>query len=413
MHLLLIHPFYLPPGEAGGARWNELVRIWTAQGHQLTVLAGTVHYGRGETYAPFRGRWFSQTEEPGLNVYWTYTAPWRGKGWLGRFWGYVTFVASALWAGLFRVRTGYDVVVATSPPLLVGLVGWALARRSRVPLVTEIRDLWPDAPVELGVLRHQGLIRLAYALERWLYRQSAKVVVLTPAFARVLQEQKGVAPDRLRVVPNAVDFRLIDPVRRTFNREAFRRSQGMDGGFWVVYAGAHGFANGLERLLPVAQRLKGEPVRFLLLGEGAEKKRLMEAVRALGLTNVQFRAGCAREEAFRWLLASDLGLVVMRPTPVFRTMYTNKLFDYWAAGLPVLLALDGASRALVEAAKGGQFVEPDDPDAWVTSIRRYRHALDLTLDHGRNGYAYARQHFDRRRLAADYLSLITHVSQNR
>ncbi|WP_266363314.1 glycosyltransferase family 4 protein [Tellurirhabdus rosea] len=425
MKVLLIHQFFLPPEEAGGQRWNETSRLWATKGHAVTVIAGMVHYGRGRKYAHCRGRWVVEEHPaPGLRVIRTHVSDWYNRNWVGRLWGYATFLASGFWAALFRLRESCDVVLVTSPPLLLGLLGVAVARWKRRPLVTEIRDLWPDAPVQMGVLKNRWLAGLAYGLERWLYRQSDRIVVLTPGFRQVLIEQKGVSPEKIAVLPNAADFHLTDPLLQSFDRAAFRRAAfrraafrreepGHEGGFRVVYAGALGRANRLEPLLEAARLLKDEPVEFLLIGDGMERPQLERRAREAQLTNVRFLPFLPREEAFRCILAADLGVVTMQPQPVFRTMYANKMFEYMAARKPVLMAIDGLSRELIEKAGAGVFVQPDNPDDWAEKIREYVTFPEKGILQGKNGYAYAQAHFDRTMIAQQYLELIQHVSKRR
>ena len=237
MKILLLHQYYLPAHEAGGTRWNELCQLWSEQGHQITVIAGMVHYNRGRKYNHCRGKWVvEELNTPGVRVIRTHVSEWYNVNWIGRLWAYVTFLFSGAWAGLFRARAEYDVLIVTSPPLLLGVLGIALAWWKNLPLVTEIRDLWPDTPVQMGILRHSCLIRTAYYLENRLYKWSEKIVLLTPAFKHILVEQKGIAASKTGVIPNAVNFELMDELRADFDRDKFRREQGMEGSVWVVFA---------------------------------------------------------------------------------------------------------------------------------------------------------------------------------
>jgi len=415
MNILLIHPFFVSAGGPGGARWSELCRHGVARGHTFTVVAAMIHYGTGQPPGTPPRRWaVEETDGPGVRVIRTYASRLYHRGWYGRLWSYLTWLVSAFGAALFRVRGGVDLVVATSPPLFTGALGVVLARLNKAPLVTEVRDLWPDAPVQMGVLTHPALVRAALAFERWLYRHSDRVVVLTPSFRSVLLREKGVAPDRLHVLPNGADFRITDPLLKTFSRVPFERRTGLRSAvFRVIYAGAHGRANGVQPLLEAARRLADEPVEFLLVGDGMDKKRLQRLAHAWKLTNVRFLGSVPRREAFQYVLASDLGVVCMQPLPVFRTMYATKMFEYMAARKPILLALDGVSRGLIEQAAAGTFVPPDQPDAWVRVIRQYCAHPERARQQGRNGYALAKAEFDRHVLADHYFDLLDDVQKRR
>ncbi|MBC8152749.1 MAG: glycosyltransferase family 4 protein [Bacteroidetes bacterium] len=331
-------------------------------------------------------------------------------GWWGRLWAYATFLASGLWASLFRANQRYDVVIVTSPPLLIGLLGVWLARLSRAPLILEVRDLWPDAPVQLGVLTHPLLVQIAYRLEAYLYRRAQHIVVLTEGYRDVLINQKKVAPARITVIPNAADFALTDAITHHFDCNAFRQRHAMVDGFWIVYAGAHGLVNRLSTVLDAAGNLADTPARFLFIGDGTEKLTLQNEVRRRGLKNVRFVDKLPKQDVIPFLLAADVGLTTAPRLPIFRTVLTNKLFDYFSCRLPVLTMLDGESRRLVEAADAGLFVEPENAEALVWAIQYYLNHPQLIRQHGENGYRYAQRHFDRRRLAQQYVTILSNVS---
>lgn len=415
MNILLIHQFYLPDGAAGGSRWNETSRLWAAQGHRITVIAGMVDYSTGRKYAHCRGRLrVEEQPAPGVRVVRTHVSELYNRDWWGRLWAYGTFLASGLCAGLFRANQRYDVVIATSPPLLIGLLGTWLASFHRVPLVLEVRDLWPDAPVQLGVLTNPMLIRLAHWLEAYLYRKARHIIVLTEGYQDVLIQQKDIDPARITVIPNAADFTLTDTITPDFDRSAFRRQHDMNDGFWVVYAGAHGLVNRLATVLDAAEKLADTPhVQFLLIGDGVQKQPLQHEAARRGLTNVRFLDKRPKGDVIPFLLASDVGLTTAPRLPIFRTVLTNKLFDYFSCRLPVLTMLDGESRRLIETADAGLYVEPENADALVCAIQYYLNNPRQIRRHGENGYQYAQRHFDRRRLAQTYLAVINDVSANR
>ncbi|GAB3930260.1 glycosyltransferase family 4 protein [Larkinella terrae] len=413
MRILLLHQFYLPPHEAGGTRWNELCRLWAQQGHQITVIAGMVHYSHGRKYQHCRGKWVVEEEDvPGVRVIRTHVSEWYNVNWLGRLWAYITFLFSGTWAGLFRTSAKYDVLIVTSPPLLLGLVGSALAWWKSLPLIVEIRDLWPDTPVQMGILQNLFLVRTAYYLEQRLYKWSERIVVLTPAFKQVLMKQKHIPDSKIEVVTNATDFELTDQLAATFNRASFRQEQRMDGMVWIVYAGAHGVANQLEQIVATAVLLQDQPVRFLLIGDGMAKKTVWDQSRRLLLQNIRFLHALPREEAFQFILASDIGIMTMQQLDVFKTIYANKMFEYMAARLPILTAIDGISRSVVELANAGMFIELQKPFEVAESIKNYLYQPELRRQQGNNGYWYAKAHFNRKIVAADYLHLIENVSKS-
>jgi glycosyltransferase involved in cell wall biosynthesis len=318
-----------------------------------------------------------------------------------------------VYAGLWKAKGKYDVILVTSPPLFVGLTAYFLSRVKRVPYVFEVRDLWPESAIETGVLKNKVLIRLSYALESFLYRNAIGINVLTPAFKEKLIRVKHVDPEKIIFIPNAADFALSDEVLATCDRDTFRREHGLEGKKVILYIGAHGVANHLSQVLETAALIKTEmpEVLFLFIGEGMEKPMLKGMASELNLTNVRFLDGVPKNEVFKYIIASDFGASVLKKTDTFKTIYSNKTFDYMACKKPVFLLIDGISRSLIEEAGCGIYVEPENPKEFADKIRyllsKEENELQLMGD---NGYAYVKKHFDREVLANQYLLYLLTVS---
>ena len=196
MKILVIHQYYLLPGQPGGSRFNEMTRVWARDGHQVTVVAGTLNYATGEVPERYRGRWVVKEEDDAITVWRCYVPRSYGASYSGRMAAFFAFTCSAATAVLRADRP--DVVVATSPPLITSIPGWIAARLrlQPVPWFFEIRDLWPESAVTTGVLSQNGLLtRLLYLLERWSCRSADRVTVLTPAFRDDIV-RRGLAPPR-------------------------------------------------------------------------------------------------------------------------------------------------------------------------------------------------------------------------
>ena len=405
MHILLIHQFFLKDHEGGGARWNEMTRIWINSGHEVTVLAGNVHYM--SDFKSGRKPWFEEyTSSGGAKVIRCLVSPNYHSGFLGRLWGYFSFVFSALFAGIFYVRGRCDVVVVTSPPLFVGLAGWFISFVKNIPFVFEVRDLWPESAVETSVLKNRILIKLSFWLEGILYRKATLITVLTPAFRDHLIDRKRISKEKIVLVPNAADFYLADIVMKQTNINALRERLDLGGKFVLVYAGAHGIANCLSQVLGAAALLKHTNAHFLLIGDGPEKRALIAEALLLELENVTFIDPVPKSEVLGYICASDAGLAVLKRAEIFKTIYSNKTFDYFSCKKPVIVAIDGVSRDLVQRANAGVFVEPENSQDLADKIRCYIRDRELAVRQGENGYVFAKQHFDREVLAKRYLSYL-------
>lgn len=410
MKILLIHQYFLEENDPGGSRWNEMTSMWANDGHQITVLGGMMHANGTEKAPEYKKKWFVKKKQGKIEVLRCHVSESYNTNFLGRLWGYFSFVFASLWAGLFKAKGKFDVIIVTSPPLFVGITGYILSRVKRIPLVFEIRDLWPESAIDTGVVTNKLIINLAFRLEQFIYKKSKLINVLTPAFRKILIENKNVSPKKIIFIPNAADFALSDKLLNSFDAKSFRKELGIDDRFVITYVGAHGVANHLEQLLDTAELLKDTSVLFQLIGNGMQKKSLIESTRKRGLEkHVIFRDPVPKAEIFKYILASDLGTSVLKRVDTFKTIYSNKTFDYMACKKPVLLCIDGVSRELVEKAQCGTFAEPERPEHIAQQIRAYLHNKERIIEEGENGYLYAKANFDRQVLASTYLGFIDKI----
>lgn len=411
MRILLIHQYFLEDDDGGGSRWNEISRFWQADGHEITVLAGMVHY-MGHRSAKYSGKYFlRETNRDGVQVIRCHVSESYNKSFLGRLWAYFSFTFSSIWGGLCYTKGKYDVIVVTSPPLFVGITAYVLSLLKRTPFVFEIRDLWPESAIDTGILTSGILIRFAYRFEQLMYKKARLINVLTPAFRDKLIAQKGVPSEKIIFIPNAADFSLSEELLTHFDVAAFRKEHDLEGKFVVTYVGAHGVANHLVQVLDTAELLQDTNVLFLLIGDGMLKKELMEEAQRRQLFNVRFIDSVPKKEVFKYILASEAGTSVLKKVDTFKTIYSNKTFDYMSCQKPILMAIDGVSRQLVEQAQAGLYIEPENAEDFAEKIRYYLQNPDLVKQHGLNGYKYAKANFDREVLAKRYLDRLQQVER--
>lgn len=390
-----------------------MTRLWTEKGHQITVLAGMVHYNTGRKTARYRGKFVhTDKRDEQLTVIRSHVSEAYNVSFAGRLWAYFSFVFSSLYAGFFKTKGKFDVIIVTSPPLFVGISGYILSLLRRTPLVFEIRDLWPESAIDTGVLKNRWIIRMAYAFEAFIYRKARLINVLTPAFRDTLIQEKQVPEEKIVMIPNAADFAISEELLHTFDVDAFRRENDLEKRFVITYVGAHGVANHLIQAVQTAEILhsKYPEVLFLMIGEGMEKAMLKKEVEKRGVGNaVRFIDAVPKKEVFKYILASDAGTSILKKVDTFKTVYSNKTFDYMSCKKPIFMLIDGVSRELVENARCGVYVEPENPQLFAKIIENYL-SQPLSLQNmGDNGYTYAHVHFDRQALAEKYISTITDV----
>jgi glycosyltransferase involved in cell wall biosynthesis len=400
---LVTHYFWPEPG-APSARLLEMGREWAAQGHDVSVVTNFPNHPSGLVPEAYRGRSFLLEEIQGLRVLRcrTYATPNRGIA--RRTLGHLVFMVQAVLQATPRLH-GVDVIVASSPTLFAVVAAFVMSRRLRAPFVFEVRDLWPAIFVDLGVIRNRFAIALLERLELFLYRRAAAVVTVTRAFAADI-ERRGIAPGKLHVIPNGVDLEAFQPGPPDAALRARLGYSEQD--VVTLYCGAHGISHALGRVLDVAARLRDEPrIRFLLVGEGAEKDALVARAGALGLTNVQFHDTVSRDEVAAFYRSADVCLVPLRAVPLFRAFIPSKMFEILACGRPILASLEGEAAAILSESRAAVVVPPEDVDAIERSLRRLAadsHERERLAERGRE---YVAAHFDRRELATRYLTLLS------
>ena len=395
MHILLIHQAFAALDQPGGTRHHELARHLAARGHRVTVVASPVSYLTGSlTPTPLL-----LEERAGVRVIRAYTYRALHKSFVHRVFAFVSFMASSFFIGLGIKNV--DLVWGTSPPIFQGVTAWMLARLKRVPFLFEVRDLWPQFAIAVGVLRSRTLIRLSFWLEHFLYRRADRVMVNSPGFISHVTERGAKC---VELVPNGADPEMFDP---SDTGASFRIRHLLADKFVVLYAGAHGMSNDLGVVLESARYLADRrAVRIVLLGDGKEKNALQKQAESLDLTNLLFLPPVPKNEMAAALAGADACLAILKPLVEYKTTYPNKVFDYMAAGRPVVLAIDGVIREVVEAAGCGIFVQPGDPSALAEAIITLVANPERSRKMGMAGRKYLEEHFSRERIAEKLVGLL-------
>jgi glycosyltransferase involved in cell wall biosynthesis len=294
-----------------------------------------------------------------------------------------------------------DVVWGTSPPIFQGVTAWLLARLKGKPFLFEVRDLWPAFAIQVGVLKNKLLIRLSRWLEKFLYRRADVLMVNSPGFVKHVQRRGA---RRVELVPNGADADMFDPYS---TGSGFRQQHQLSGRYVALYAGAHGMSNDLGVVLEAGSILRQRTdIAIVLLGDGKDKPALMAQAERMGLDNVIFAAPVPKAGMAEALAAADACIAILKPIKLYKTVYPNKVFDYMAAGRPVICAIDGAIRRVLEAADGGMFVPPGDAQALAEAITRLADDPVRGREMGMNARRYIEEHFDREKLAEKLANLL-------
>jgi len=407
MKILLIHQAFVGPNEAGGTRHYEFARHLIQQGHEFTIVASSLSYLTGQRTVE-SNRLVQEQNIDGVRVLRAYTYPSLHKSFVWRIISFISFMFTSIWAGL---RAGpVDLVMGTSPPIFQAVSAWIVALLKRRPFLLEVRDLWPEFAIDMGVLKNPLLIRLSRWLESFLYARATHIVVNSPAYRTYLIE-KGVSPEKVTLIANGVDTTAFLP---RADGKAIRNRYRLDGKFLVTYAGALGLANDIGTLLGAAHRLRDETgIHFLLVGDGKERDHLEAQAKSLHLTNVTFAGPHSKAVMPEFLAASDVCVATLQNIPMFRTTYPNKVFDYMAAGRPTVLAIDGVIREVVETANGGVFVPPGNIEALANAILKLSQDREHAQAMGEAARAYVVENFDRQQQAVVFGSLVKQLIEKK
>jgi glycosyltransferase involved in cell wall biosynthesis len=393
-----------PAGRVAG-----LGRAWAAAGHDVHVLTGFPHHPTGRIPPEYRSafrRGYSHENFEGVHLHRTWIFPAANRGKVRRSLNYASFMASAALVGSLRLPRP-DVIVATSPQLLCAAAGYLLAARFRVPLVMEVRDLWPESLVAVGASgSRSSLVGTLERLAKGLYRRASHIVTVTETQREVIV-RAGIPAERVSVVPNGVDLPFFEAGAAIPDTAVALP----DDRFLVTYIGTIGMAHHLETLLEAAGLLRGDS-RFLfrLVGEGARRQALEAQARSAGLANVEFCGQRPRGEVARWIAESSACAVLLRRNDVFRTVVPSKILEIMAVGRPILLGVEGEAKALVERAAAGVVVEPENAAHLAAAIQALAGDRARCRQFGENGRKFAAREFLREKLADRYLQLLARLA---
>ena len=397
MRILFYTLNYAPEITGTGKYTGEMAEWLASRGHYVEVIAAPPHYPAWRIDPAYRRRGFHQEHLNGVRVFRVpvYLPEGRRIGTRERILLECSFTISSAryWLPRLLGRTRYDVIVSICPPLQSAVPAYVYSRLRHIPYVIHVQDLQVDAAVRLGMIRNAVIVRALYGLEKKLLRYAAFVTTITEAM-RVRLHTKGVGPDRTAVIPNWADLREVTPGPR-MNR--FRAEVLHAGAEHVVvmYAGNMGEKQGLEVLLDAAELLRFDRrIRWVLVGDGVARDKLIKAARMRRLENVIFLAPQPREVLGTMLTAADIQVVIQRNEAADLVM-PSKLTNVMAAGrASIVTASPGTTlHRLVTEAGIGLAVPPDDPRSLAEAVLHLAASPDARMEMGARARAYAERHF--------------------
>lgn len=397
MHILIIHQAFSSLEDAGGTRHYEMARCLRENGHDVTIIASPVNYLTGK----FTGRrkWIDrQVDANGIVILRAYTyAAWH-RSFFHRIITFLSFMISSFFAALSVGKV--DFVWGTSPPIFQGITAWLTARLKGAIFLFEVRDLWPEFAIEVGVLKDPLIIGLSLRLERFLYTHADQVIVNSPGYIDHVTE---FGAKSVRLIPNGADPAMFQSTRG----EEQKKIWGLEGKKIILYAGAHGISNDLTVVLQAAQEIRERrDIVFVFLGDGKEKANLIDEAQKIKLENVRFFPPVAKIEIADTFAAATICLAILKPLEWYKTTYPNKVFDAMAAGKPVLLCIDGVIRRLVEEAHAGVFTRPGNARELAAAVVKMVDDPQRCDQMGQNGRKLVEERFSRKEITGALLELL-------
>ena len=400
MKILLLNQAFVSPNEPGHTRHFEMAKFLRESGHDLVIVASDLNYQTGQRTVARRGVFAEQVID-GVRILRAYIYPALHRSYVWRVISFLSFMLSSVWTAL-QVKD-VDLVMGTTPPIFQAVSAWLVAWMRHKPFLLEVRDLWPEFGVSMGVLKNRLVIALARWLEKFLYARATHILVNSPAYRDYMIE-KGVPESKVTYIAYGTDVGMFNP---GVDGSSIRQELGLQDAFVVLYAGALGQANDIDTILRAAARLNGEDkINFVLFGDGKERARLQSEAERMKLSNVIFAGVRPKKEMPCIVASADVCLAILQDIPMFRTTYPNKVFDYMAAGRATVLVIDGVSRSLIESSNGGVFVQPGDDELLAKTVLELSKDPERVQQMGLNAREYLVKHLDRQDRLKETLELL-------
>jgi glycosyltransferase involved in cell wall biosynthesis len=389
MKILLINQAFVSPDEPGHTRHFEMAKFLQTRGHELVIVASDLNYQTGKRTIERKGIFAVQTIE-GVKILRSYIYPALHHSYFWRVISFFSFMFSSIYTAL-QVKD-VDLILGTTPPIFQAVSAWFVAWIRRKPFLLEVRDLWPEFGVSMGVLKNPVVIGLARWLEKFLYKRATHILVNSPAYKDYMISN-GVPADKITFIPYGTDIEMFNP---KIDGSIIRRDLGLENHFVVLYAGALGQANDIDTILRAAHHLKTyDKICFVIFGDGKERERLQLKANEMNLSNIVFAGVRPKKEMPQVIASADVCLAILQDIPMFRTTYPNKVFDYMAAGRATVLVIDGITRDLIESSYGGVFVQPNDDKGLADTILDLSQNIEIVKQMGKNAREFLVGHLNR------------------
>lgn len=403
MKILILSEHYWPEIGAASNRITYMARFLALKGHDVTVICPAPNYPEGKLYKGWRNRFFSRMKDGEVNIIRTWMVVNRGGSFFPRILHYVSFMTTAFFAALGCGKP--DILVVTSPPLFIGISGVLLSRIWRVPFAFDVRDIWPESAVVVGMMRKGFFFGLAEKIEKLIYRTADHITVTAKGIQKNIVA-KGIAESKISFVPNGAELDFFYPIDDG-GRARLKNEMWLTNTFVVLYGGNIGMAQNPGVLVDCAKLLPDQSnIMFLVAGGGVQREVLENEAKEMGLKNIRFLGQIERNEMKRIYGVSDVGFILYKKSDLFANVLPAKLFDMWSAGLPIIINLAGEAAELIERSQSGMVAASEDPAALKNAILKMMRNPEQRKEMGKNGRMFAEQYFDREKIAEQFENIL-------
>lgn len=404
MKILYLTHFFPPELNGGARRVYDLSKTWVSLGHDVTVSTGFPSHPTGIVPPEYKGQWISEENMDGIKVLRTKKFNTPNKGFFLRILNHLSMAISAFIINLIR-NNKYDVLICTSPPLFIGISAVLLKKIKKIPFVFELRDLWPQQAIDLGILKNKLLISLSKKMERFFYKQADHIIVVTKGSIELLV-QDGVDRSKITLIRNGV---LPDIFRTKSSKN--NDDLNINNKFVISYLGTFGHSQGLETILLAAKELAKkniEQIHFLLVGDGVEKEKLLNLKLKNNLNNVSFLPTQPFNKVPDFYKASDVLIIILKKNGLFKNTIPSKVYEIMASGKPILAVIEGECSEIINDAGCGFVVEPENYVKLADKIIEISKLSNITLENiGNSGKQWVFENANRVKLSEQYISTIT------
>lgn len=386
----------------------EFARHLKGLGNNVSILTAMPNYPKGRIFDEYKNLRYMTEEIDGIKIIRTSIYATKSSSFTKRLMNYLSFTISSVTRGVWHIDKP-DVIITESPPLFLGYSGYLLSRLKGAKYVFNVSDLWPESAVKLGVLHNKQLIKMSTWLEEFCYKKAHLITGQTQGIVDNIKSRIK-EKEKVNLITNGVDTELF---KRENRNEELRKQWGIDGKFALCYAGIHGLAQGLEVIINTADILKEQKdIRFVFIGDGPEKEKLIKMKDEYGLDNVLFFPMQPKKEMPAIIASMDATIIPLKKLDLFKGALPSKMFEALSSELPIILAVEGEAKNLMESAKAGICVEPENAAQIADAVMELYNNEDYCKELGKNGRKYVMEHYSRLAITKRLYSLLENTVNN-